>query len=156
MTHSSSVPRRVLNRALIGIWGQKRSLLLAGGVIAAMVGYLSLVAPSASISSAQSAPATPDCADAVMAAMVGRGTPAVQHQAYECMDPELQQRVFQQGFASQFRTIAETAVSKVSRVGTHDTEAGAEQLVYYAVDAGDRSVGFVVHLGQDGKVTTIS
>jgi hypothetical protein len=155
MTHTSSVPRRVWNRALIGIWGQKRSLLLAGGVVAAMLGYLSF-APSASISSAQSTPATPDCADAVMAAMVGRGAPAVQHQAFECMDPELQQRVFHQGFASQFRTIAETAVSNVSRVGTHDSEAGLEQLVYYAVDAGDRSVGFVVHLGQDGKVTTIS
>jgi hypothetical protein len=154
MTHTSSVPRRVLNRAFIGIWGQKRSLLLAGGVVAAMVGYLSL-APSASISSAQSTPPTPDCADAVMAAVVGRGAPAVQHQAFECMDPELQQRVFQQGFASQFRTLAEPAVSNVSRVGTHNTEAGAE-LVYYAVDAGDRSVGFVVHVGQNGKVTTIS
>jgi hypothetical protein len=154
MTHTSSVPRRVVSRALVGIWNQKRSLLLATGVVAAMVGYMSFATPTTS-SSAPTAAATPDCADAVMAAVVGRGTPAVQQQAYQCMDSELQQRVFQQGFASQFRAIAETAVSKVSRVGKYDNEAGAE-LVYYAVDAGDNSVGFVVHLTPDGKVSMIS
>jgi hypothetical protein len=147
------VPLRVVNRAVLGIWGQKRSLVVAGGMVAAMVGYLSFATPNAS--STQTAAAAPDCADAVMAAVVGRGTPAVQHQAYQCMDPAMQQRVFQQGFASQFRTIAQTAVDKVSRVGKHETQAGAE-LVYYAVDAGEQSVGFVVTLGPDGKVTMIS
>jgi hypothetical protein len=158
MTNTSSVPRRVLNRALVGIWHQKRSLVFGGGVVAALVGYLTFGAPTlannASTASAAAA-ATPDCADAVMAAMVGHGTPTVQQQAYQCMDPALQQQVFQQGFASQYRTLASAAVNKVSRVGTHDSEAGAE-LVYYAVDAGEQSVGFVVHLSPDGKVTMIS
>jgi hypothetical protein len=40
-------------------------------------------------------------------------------------------------------------------VGKHETGAGAG-LVYYAVDAGDQSVGFVVTVGPDGKVTMIS
>ena len=71
------------------------------------------------------------------------------------MDPALQQKVFQQGFESQYRTLASAAADKVSRVATHDGEAGAE-LVYYAVDAGDQSVPFVVHLSPDGKVTNIS
>jgi hypothetical protein len=155
MTNTSSVRRRVIHRALIGIGRNTRSLLLAGGVVAAMTGYVAFGAPHASSTTAQSAPATPDCADAVMAAVVGRGSSSVQHQAYQCMDPDMQQRVFQQGFATQYRTIAATAVNTVSRVGTHNTEAG-DELVYYAVDAGEQSVGFVVHLSPDGKVTTIN
>jgi hypothetical protein len=155
MTNTSSVPRRVLYRALLGIGRNTRSLLLATGVVAALIGYVAFAAPSTSTTSAQSAPPAPDCADAVMAAVVGRGASAVQHQAYQCMDADMQQRVFQEGFATQYRTIAGTAVSKVSRVGTHNTEAG-DELVYYAVDAGEQSVGFVVHLSPDGKVTTIN
>ena len=158
MTNSSSVPRRVLDRTLVGIWRQKRSLVLGGGVVAAMVGYMTFGAPTlaSNASTASTAAAsTPDCADAVMAAVIGRGTPVVQQQAYDCMDPALQQKVFQQGFESQYRTLASVAADKVSRVGTHDSEAGAE-LVYYAVDAGEQSVGFVIHLSPAGKVTTIS
>ena len=71
------------------------------------------------------------------------------------MGPELQQHVFQEGLGSQYRTIASAAVSKVSRVGTHEADSGTT-LIYYAVDAGDQSLGFVVHLGADGKVTEIS
>ena len=156
MTHTTSVPRRVLDRALLGIWRQKRSLLLYSGGVVAMVAYLSLAGtPTAPSGSAPGVAAAPDCADTVMTAVVGRGTPAAQQQAYQCMGPDLQQRVFQEGFASQYRTIASTAVNAVSRVGTHATDSGAE-MVYYAVDAGDQSVSFVVHLSPDGKVTTIS
>jgi hypothetical protein len=155
MTHTSSVPRRVLYRALAGIGRNTRSIVLGGGVVAALIGYVAFAAPSASSTIAPTAAATPDCADAVMAAVVGRGSSTVQHQAYQCMDPDMQQRVFQEGFATQYRTIAATAVNKVSRVGTHSTEAG-DELVYYAVDAGEQSVGFVVHLTPDGKVTTIN
>jgi hypothetical protein len=90
-----------------------------------------------------------------MVAVVGRGAAPPQQQAYQCMDPELQQRVFQEGLGNQYRTLASTAVSKVSRVGTHDGESGTK-LVYYAVDAGEQSVGFVVQLSSDGKVTAIS
>jgi len=158
MTNSSSVPLRVVNRALVGISRQKRSLVLGGGVIAAMVVYLTFGVPT--LASNPSAPAaaaaaTPDCADAVMAAVIGRGTTTVQQQAYQCMDPALQQKVFQQGIESQYRTLVSAAVDKVSRVGTHNSDAGSE-LVYYAVDAGEQSVGFVVHLSPDGKVTAIS
>jgi hypothetical protein len=156
MTTRSSVPRRVLVRSLHGIWRQKGSLALYAGVITAVVGYMMFfAAPTAPSSGAQVAAAQPDCADAVMAAIVGRGAPPVQQQAYQCMSPELQQRVFQDGFASQYQTIASTAVNTVSRVGTHDAESGTK-LVYYAVDAGDQSVGFVMHVSPDGKVTQIS
>ena len=155
MTTTSSVPRRVLDRALRGIWRQKGSLLLGCGMVAAAAGYMFLGAPQIPNLGAHSAAATPDCADAVVLAVIGRGAAPVQQQAYQCMGPELQQHVFQEGLGSQYRTIASTAVSKVSRVGTHDVEGGTK-LVYYAVDAGDQSVGFVVHLNSDGKVTEIS
>jgi hypothetical protein len=155
MTTTSSVPRRVLDRTMHGIWRQKGTLLLCSGVVAAIVGYMAFAAPTRPSLSANSAAATPDCADAVMAAVVGRSAPAVQQQAYQCMAPDLQQNVFQDGLGAHYRTIASTTVSKVSRVGTHDADSG-DKLVYYAVDAGDQSVGFVVHLSADGKVTAIS
>jgi hypothetical protein len=154
MENTSSVPRRVLDRTVHGIWRQKTSLLLYSGVVAAMVGYLSLAAPNSPPTHAQTVPAAPDCADAVVAAVVGQSTSPVQ-QAYQCMGPDLQQRVFQDGIANQYRTIASAGVSMVTRVGTHDSENGAK-LVYYAVDAGGQSVSFVVQLSPDGKVTDIS
>jgi hypothetical protein len=156
MTSSPSVPRRVVDRALIGLWRQKKSVLLYAGGVVAMVGYLSIAGPAAPTGTpvAASAAPAPDCADAVMSAVVGRSAPAVQSTAYQCLGPDLQQRVFKDGFASQYQTIASTAVRGVSRVGTHAAEDGAE-LVYYAVDAGDQSVPFVVQLGADGKVLTI-
>jgi hypothetical protein len=145
MANSSSVRRRVLDRTLHGVWRQKGSLLLCSGVVAVAVGYVFLGAPKIPSGSAQSVPAAPDCADAVMAAAIGRGTPPVQQQAYQCMGPELQQHVFQEGLGSQYRTIASAAVSKVSR---GDARGGCgTKLIYYAVDAGDQSVGFVVHVG---------
>jgi hypothetical protein len=155
MTNTSSVPRRVLGRTLHAIGRQKGTLLLYSGVVAAIMGYMAISAPSTPSSSVKSVSAEPDCADTVMATVVGRGTPLVQQQAYQCMGADLQQQVLQDGLGSQYRTIASTAVSKVSRVGTHETDGGA-RLVYFAVDAGDQSVGFVVHVGPDGKVTQIS
>jgi hypothetical protein len=155
MTTTPRVARRILVRSLHGLRRQKGSLLLSAGAIAALVGYLFVVSPNAASSHVQVAAAPPDCPDAVMAAIVGRGAAPVQQQAYQCMSPELQQRVFQDGFASNYRTLASAAVSTVSRVGTHDAESGTK-LVYYAVDAGDQSVAYVMHVSTDGKVTEIS
>jgi hypothetical protein len=156
MTTTSSVPRRVLDRTLHGIWRQKGTLLLYSGVVAAMIGYTAFAAQTPASASGKGAQVTtPDCADAVMAAVVGQSAPAVQSQAYQCMGPDLQQHLFQDGLGTHYRTIASTTVSKVSRVGTHAADSG-DNLVYYAVDAGDQSVGFVVHLSPDGKVTEVS
>jgi hypothetical protein len=146
--------RRVLNRTLAAAWRQKGSLVLGGAVAAALVGYVAVMPPTPPPATAAS-PAAPDCADAVMAAVVGQGSTAVQQQAFQCMDPDMQQRVFDQGLAAQYRSIASTAVSNVSRVATHSADDGAE-LVYYAANAGSQSVGFVVHLDAHGKATMIS
>ncbi len=153
---SIDLTRRVVNRSLLALWRQRGSLVLCGGAAVALIGYAAATAPHASGSAAPSASAaTQDCADAVMAAVVGHGAPTVQQQAFQCMDPALQQQVFDQGLAGQYRALASAAVSNVSRVATHTDDDGAE-LVYYAANAGNQSVGFVVHLGADGKATMIS
>jgi hypothetical protein len=155
MTQTRSVWQRVLARAAIGLWQQKQTLVVGTAIVAGMAGYLLFAAPNFALDSAASAgQRSSDCADTVMAAVLGVGTPTVQQQAYNCMDPSFQQRVTQQDFANQFGAQTPAAISKVSRLGTYDAQSGAE-LVYYAVDAGQQSVGFVVYLNPDGKVTMI-
>ena len=157
MTNSSSVPLRVVNRALVGISRQKRSLVLGCGVVAAMVAYLTFGVPTLASNTSTPAAAAPDCADAVMAAVIGHGTTAVQQQAYQCMDTSFQQRVSAQQFATQLQASGSSRgpITKVARVGTYDSPAGST-IVYYAVDtSSEQSLGFIVYLGQNGKVLTI-
>jgi hypothetical protein len=54
----------------------------------------------------------------------------------------------------QLQTQALPNVSAVSRVGDYHTQAGGS-MVYYAVDANGQSIGYIVYLGQDGKVLRI-
>jgi hypothetical protein len=158
MTQTSSVWQRVLARAAVGLWQAKQTLLVGGVIVGAMVGYLLVVSPNFAlgIPTTQGRAANSDCADTVMAAVLGLGTPTAQQQAYNCMDTAFQQRVSPQEFSNQFASQRPpgASISKVSRLGTYDAQSGAE-LVYYAVDAGQQSVGFVVYLNPDGKVTMI-
>ena len=153
MTQTPGVWQRVLARAALGLWQQRQTLLVGGVLVGAMLAYLTLM-PSLSLGNAATQSNANDCADTVMAAVVGVGTPAIQQQAYQCMDPAIQQRVSQQEFSSQFQASQIADVTKVSRLGSYGTQTGAE-LVYYAVDAGQQSVGFVVYLSPTGKVTKI-
>jgi hypothetical protein len=70
------------------------------------------------------------------------------------MDPSFQQRVPEQVFAQQLQAQALPNVSSVSRVGDYHTQSGGS-MVYYAVDTNGQSVGFIVYVGQDGKVLRI-
>ena len=45
-------------------------------------------------------------------------------------------------------------VEKLARVGDYRTPSGGT-MVYYALDGGGQSVGYIVYLGQDGKVLKI-
>jgi hypothetical protein len=160
MTQTSSVWQRVLARAAVGLWRAKQTLLVGGVLVGAMVGYFLVFTPGLTAIGNPLAPAGQsrgtDCADTVMAAVLGLGTPTAQQQAYNCMDTAFQQRVSLQDFSTQFASQRPpgASISKVSRLGTYDAQSGAE-LVYYAVDAGQQSVGFVVYLNPDGKVTLI-
>jgi len=94
-----------------------------------------------------------DCADTAMAAITDK-SPAVAQQAYQCMDPSFQQRVSEQAFTQQMQTSSMPSVDKLARVGDYHSPAGGT-MVYYALDGGGQSVGYIVYLGQNGKVVKI-
>ena len=54
----------------------------------------------------------------------------------------------------QMRSQALPNVASVARVGDYRSPQGGS-MVYYAVDANGQSVGYIVYLGQDGKVLKI-
>jgi hypothetical protein len=94
-----------------------------------------------------------DCADTAMAAIADK-SPAVAQRAYQCMDPSFQQRVPEQTFIQQLQAQALPNVKNLARVGDYHAPAGGT-MVYYAVDTSGQSVGYIVYLGQDGKVLRI-
>jgi hypothetical protein len=94
-----------------------------------------------------------DCADTAMAAITDK-SPSVAQRAYQCMDASFQQRVTQQAFTQQMQTVRVPSVDKLARVSEYRTPAGGT-MVYYALDGGGQSVGYIVYLGQNGKVLKI-
>src|SRR6185437_5769230 len=94
-----------------------------------------------------------DCADTAMAAITDKSA-AVAQQAYQCMDASFQQRVSEQAFTQQMQTSSMPSVDKLARVGDYHSPAGGT-MVYYALDGGGQSVGYIVYLGQNGKVLKI-
>ena len=148
-----SLVQRVATRAALGLWGQKQTLAVGVAVVAALSAYLLFYAPPEQTEAGAN---SRDCADTVMAALAGSGTTVgVQQQAYACMDSTFQQRVSQQQFATQLQaSTSGRTITRVARVGSYDAPSGTE-LVYYAVDAGNQSVGFVIYLGNNGKGLSI-
>jgi hypothetical protein len=149
-----SIVQRIVSRALVGLWAQKQVVVVGAAIIAALAGYVLFVAPPES-SQAGGSNGGRDCADTVMAALSNSGTVGTQQQAYQCMDSTFQQQVSQQQFTSRLQaSTAGRTITHVARVGSYDAPSGTE-LVYYAVDAGNQSVGFVIYLGSNGKVLNI-
>ena len=97
--------------------------------------------------------ASTDCADTAMAAIADK-SPAAAQRAYQCMDSTFQQRVTEQAFVQQMQSQNMPNVSKLARVGDYHTPAGGT-MVYYALDGANQSVGYIVYLGQNGKVLRI-
>ncbi len=145
---------RVAARAGLGLWRHRVSVLIGAIVI---VGLGTYVATSFSGGSAMplaiSGASGGDCADTAMAAIADKSSDAASR-AYQCMDASFQQRVPEQQFVRQMQQQALPSVDKLQRVGDYHTAAGGT-MVYYAVDGGEQSVGYIVYLGQDGKVLRI-
>ena len=57
-------------------------------------------------------------------------------------------------FIQQMQTQKMPNVNKLARVGDYHTPTGGT-MVYYAVEGAGQSVGYIVYLGQDGKVLRI-
>ena len=149
-----AVLNRVAARTGAGIWRHRGGVLLALALTAAGAGYIAFGSPTPALVSAElGSTASSDCADTAMAAVADKSPTAAQS-AYQCMDPSFQQRVPEQTFVQQLQSQALPNVSTVSRVGDYHSQTGGE-MVYYAVDANGQSVGYIVYLGQDGKVLRI-
>jgi hypothetical protein len=152
--------RRIATRAGVGVWRHKGGVLVAGLVAVALVGYVAysdvgtLALPAALGGSAMAVGAgNNDCADTAMAAVADKSPTAAQR-AYQCMDTTFQQRVPEAQFVQQMQTQKMPNIDKLARVGDYHTAAGGT-MVYYAIDGGGQSVGYIVYLGQDGKVLKI-
>ena len=150
--------QRIVVRASQALWHVKGTLLIGAVVLTgiALYAFVFVPAPSRAGTSVVSASGGHDCADTVMAALAGSNE-TQQEAAYQCMDTTFQQRVSPQQFVTQLdrSTTNRGPITKVARVGTYDSPAGAT-LVYYAVDTNnDQSLGFIVYLGPNGKVLTI-
>jgi hypothetical protein len=146
---------RVAARAGLGVWQHRGSVLLAAIVAVGLGTYVatnwtgitppSLAAANATLNS--------DCADTAMAVVADK-SPGVAARAYQCMDTNFQQRVSEADFTRQMQAQTLPNVQKLSRVGDYRTAAGG-MMVYYAVDGGAQSAGYIVYLGQNGKVLRI-
>ncbi len=160
---TSYVLRRVAARAAVGVWRHRTGVLLSALFSVILGTYIALTwTGSAPLSLASGSPlatggvaagATSDCADTAMAAVADK-SPAAAQRAYQCMDATFQQRVTEQAFVQQMQTQNMPNVSKMARVGDYHTPAG-ETMVYYALDGVNQSVGYIVYLGQNGKVLRI-
>jgi hypothetical protein len=148
--------RRVAARAGVGMWRQRGGILVGLALIAAVTGYMALgVTSETPLAAGPGASASPtsDCADTAMAAIANKSPGAAQN-AYQCMDSSFQQRVPEQTFVQQLQAQELPNVNKVARVGDYQSQSGGS-MVYYAVDANGQSIGYIVYLGQDGKVVRI-
>jgi hypothetical protein len=146
---------RVAARAGLGVWRHRVGVLLASIVAVALGTYVATnwtgVAPLSL--SAVTGGGNSDCADTAMAAIADKSS-GVATRAYQCMDTSFQQRVSEADFVRQMQAQTLPNVQKLARIGDYRTAAGGT-LVYYAVDGGAQSVGYVVYLGPDGKVLRI-
>jgi hypothetical protein len=149
--------RHVAARAGAGMWRQRGGILVGLALIAAVTGYMAVGTtagnPLAAAASGGTAAPSGDCADTAMAAIANK-SPGAAQSAYECMDPSFQQRVPEQTFVQQMQSQELPNVNKVARVGDYPTQSGGS-MVYYAVDTNGQSIGYIVYLGQDGKVLRI-
>lgn len=147
---------RVAARTGAGIWRHRGGVLLALVLVAAGLGYLAFGGSSmmpVALQNGVGAAASTDCADTAMAAIADK-SPSAAQRAYQCMDPSFQQRVPEQTFVQQLQAQALPNVNTVSRVGDYHSQAGGT-MVYYAVDANGQSMGYIVYLGDSGKVLRI-
>ena len=157
------VLRRVAVRAAAGVWRHRTGVLLAALLSVVLGSYiaftwtgsvpLSLVSGNPLSTGSIATSGNGDCADTAMAAIADK-SPVAAQRAYQCMDATFQQRVTEQAFVQQMQTQNMPNVSKLARVGDYHTPAGGT-MVYYAIDGANQSVGYIVYMGQNGKVLRI-
>ena len=149
------VLNRVAARAGLGLWRHRVTVLVGAIVAVGLATYVSMNSSGApSMALPMSSASNTDCADTAMAAIADKSDAAASR-AYQCMDQSFQQRVPERQFVQQLQQQqAMPNIQKLERVGDYHSSGGGT-MVYYAVDGGSQSVGYIVYLGQDGKVLRI-
>ena len=145
------VAARVAARLGYGLWRHRIALL--GSAI--LVGALATFEISAAGPGVTDNGSGGDCADTTMTALT-RGTDDAARAAYACLDPSLRSGQGEDAFvrAVQQRSSAGRQ-THATRVADHPTADGG-LVVFYTVDIGRESVGYIVYLdGRTGKVTRI-
>jgi hypothetical protein len=146
---------RIANRAGQGVWRNRGGVFFSALVVVGLAGYIAVtgIHPLALPTVGASTLANTDCADTAMAVIADKSSTAAAS-AYQCMDSSFRQRVSESEFLRQMQSQKLPNIQKLERVGDYHSAAGGT-LVYYAVDGGAQSVGYIVYLGQDGKVLRI-
>ena len=145
---------RVGARAAAGVWRNRFGVLLALVITLALGSYAALTWSGAIASPVPSQSASTDCADTAMAAIADKSSSAAQR-AYQCMDSSFQQRVPEAQFVSQMMAQQTPSTAKLARVGEYQNSSSGSTLVYFALDGGNQSVGYIVYLNSNGKVLRI-
>jgi hypothetical protein len=135
------------------VWRNRGGVLVSAVVVGALGVYL-VVASSLGLGAAGS-PATPrlDCADTAMLAMTSPA-PGVAQRAYQCMGSSVQARLSEAEFVRQMETQRPPTIDNLARIGDHRAPTGGT-MVYYALDGGGESIGYIVYLDSEGKVLRI-
>jgi hypothetical protein len=152
---SSALLQRVAARAGIGVWRERGTVLVGLAATAVVVGYMAFGTGGLALGTAAAGASAnrTDCADTVLSAIADKSGSTTE-QAYQCMAPTFQERVPEATFAEQLQARAVPNPDSVARLGDYKDPAGGT-MVYYAVDGNGQSVGYIVYLGQDGKVQRI-
>ena len=143
------VVARIAARLGYGLWRHRVALLGSAILVGALATFeISAAGPGVTDSGG-------DCADTTMAALT-RGTDDAARAAYACLDPSLRGGQGEDAFVRQVQQRSSAArQTHATRVADHPTADGG-RLVFYTVDIGRESVGYIVYLdGRTGKVTRV-
>jgi hypothetical protein len=142
------VAARVAARLGYAMW-RHRVALLGSAIIVGALATFQISAAGAGVSDSGS-----DCADTTMTALT-RGTEDAARAAYACLDPSLRSGQGEEAFV---RSVQQRSAAgrhmHATRVADHRSANGG-RVVFYTVDVGPESVGYVVYLDRSGKVNRI-
>jgi hypothetical protein len=141
------VAARVAARLGYALWRHRVALLGSAMLVGALATFqIGAAGPSVSDSGT-------DCADTTMAALT-RGTDAAARAAYACLDPSLRSGQGEEAFVRTVQQRTSARPTRATRVADHRSADGG-RVVFYTVDIGRESVGYIVYLGPNGMVLRI-
>ena len=141
------VAARVAARLGSALWRHRIALLGSAILVGALASFeISAAGPGVADTGS-------DCADTTMAALT-RGTDDAARAAYACLDPSLRSGQGEEAFVRSVQQRSSSRGAHATRVADHATADGG-RVVFYTVDVGRESVGYIVYLTRAGKVQRI-